>query len=221
MALSTRRFLLTLAGVLALAAPLPAMAEDRVGARDIGLGNANAPVTVVEYASVTCPHCAKFNATIMPVLKAKYIDTGKVHYIFREFPTPPENISAAGFLVARCAGPDRYLFVVDALFHAQDQLYKKQDVHAFFAAGAQAGGLSEEQMRACIADAAALQAFNDRVQRAHAVDKVNGTPTVLVNGKLVDTGDREIAFSDIDAAIQPLLSGKASRAQHPARRRAH
>lgn len=218
MAFLTRRLLLALAGAVVFA--LPAAAQDRVGARDISLGNPNAPVQVVEYASITCPHCARFNANVFPTFKAKYVNTGKVLYTYREFPTPPENISAAGAMIARCAGPDRYLAVIDALFRNQEQaLYTKHDVHAFFMAGAQAGGLSEEQMKACIADPASLQAFNDRTQHAHTVDKIDGTPTVLVNGKVVEPAGPEMTVADLDAAIQPLLPATLPRARHPVRRR--
>lgn len=215
-----RRLLLAVSAVLALGAALPAMAQDRVGAREITLGNPKAAITIIEYASITCPHCARFNANVFPALKARYIDTGKALYIFREFPTPPENISAAGSLIARCSGPDQYLKVVDALFRAQDALYQTKDVHAFFMAGARAGGLSEEQMKACIADPAALQAFNDRAQRANEKDKINSTPTVIINGKQVDSGEHEITIADIDAAMQPLLGTKSAGAAKPVRRRA-
>jgi protein-disulfide isomerase len=215
-----RRVILALAAVLALGAAVPVMAQDRVGARDITLGNPKAPITIIEYASITCPHCARFNANVFPTLKARYIDTGKALYIFREFPTDPVDISAAGALIARCSGPDRYLKVIDALFRAQEALYTSKDVHAFFMAGGRAGGLSEEQVKACISDASALEAFNSRVQHAAQVDKINSTPTVIINGKAIDPGEHEIGMADIDAAIQPLLATTRGSAAKPVRRRA-
>ena len=198
---------LSAALLLSLGLAGTALAVDRVGDQEIAIGNPNAAVTVMEYASVTCPHCARFNANVYPLFKAKYVDTGKVRYIFREYPTEPVAISAGGFLIARCAGSQKYLAVVDALFRAQEQLYKSKDVHAFFMAGAQAGGLSEDEMKACITDAAALQAFDARVDEATKAH-IDSTPTILVNGKPADAGTHEITMADMDAAIAPLLGVK-------------
>lgn len=210
--LLTRRFaglLFSFAALFALAAPGPGRAEDKVGAQEISLGNPNAPVTLVEFASVTCPHCARFNADVYPALKARYIDTGQVRYVFREVPIH-EQEDAAGFLVARCAGPTRYLAVTDALFRAQTLLFDKHDLHAWLMAGAAAGGLDEAQMRACIADVAAIQAFNARAEHTMTVDKVDSTPTVIINGKRLQAKGAEFAISDIDAALRPLLGGRTN-----------
>ncbi len=198
---------LFLALLVSLGAAGSALAVDRVGGADIAIGNPNASVTVIEYASVTCPHCARFNANVYPAFKAKYVNTGKVRYIFREYPTEPVPIAAGGFLIARCAGPERYLTVVDALFRAQDQLYKSKDVHAFFMAGAHAGGLSEDEMKACITDAKALQQFDARVDEATKAH-IESTPTVMVNGKSIDPGLHEFTLADLDAAIAPLLGAR-------------
>src|SRR6201999_4058018 len=92
---------------------------DNANAATMDLGNPNAKVTVEEWASVTCPHCAAFNEEVFPGFKAKYVDTGKVHYISHEFLPPPTQVAAAGFLVARCAGKDKYFNVTDAIFHSQ------------------------------------------------------------------------------------------------------
>jgi protein-disulfide isomerase len=200
---------LTLSAVVVLAAPSLVHAEDKVGDRPIMLGNPRAPITIIEYGSITCPHCARFNAEVLPAIKAKYIDTGRANYVFRDFPIHPQE-DAAGFLVARCAGPEHYMAVVDALFKAQPEFFEKQNLHAFLMAGASAGGLSEEQMRACINDPAGIQAFMARGQHAQEVDKVDGTPTVIINGKKVDQAGPEMAISDIDAVMKPLLGGKAS-----------
>ena len=207
-------FLLSLA--LLVGAPL-AQAQDRVGATEISLGSPTAPVTLVEFASVSCPHCARFDADVFPQLKARYIDTGKVRYVFHEAPIHPRE-DTAGFLVARCAGPQRYMAVVEALFHAQPQLFKG-DLHAWLMAGATAGGLSEEQMRACIADVSAIQGFNERAEHTMTVDKVGSTPTVRINGKDVPEAGPEFTFADIDAALRPLFGGKSAPATGRAGRR--
>jgi protein-disulfide isomerase len=210
-------FLLSLVALVLLAAPEAVRAEDKVGAQDVSLGAPKAPVTLIEYASVTCPHCGRFNADVYPALKARYIDTGKVRYIFREVPIH-EQEDAAGFLIARCAGPQRYLVVTDALFHAQPLLFDKHDLHGWLMAGAAAAGLDEAQMRACISDVAAIEAFNARAEHTMTVDKVDSTPTVIVNGKPVEPKGPEFTIADIDAAVRPLLGGKSpGSARRPAR----
>ena len=118
-----RTILLVMASVMLLAAcGRPKSMADRPD--DMTFGRADAPVTIVEYASVTCAHCAAFQADVFPALKAKYIDTGKVRYVFREYLTPPSNVAAAGFLLARCAGPDRYFDVVEAVMRAQPEMFR-------------------------------------------------------------------------------------------------
>ncbi len=206
-----------LAFVASLAAVLPfagaAVAEDRVGSRDVTLGNPQAPVTLVEYASVTCPHCARFNAEVFPTLRARYIATGQVQYVFREVPINARE-DTAGFLIARCAGPDRYLAVTDALMRGQPILFQKHDFHGWLMAGAAAAGLSEDQMKACIVDVPAVEAFNARAEHTMSVDKIDSTPTLLVNGRPIKIAGPEVSFADVDAAIRPLLGATNT----PARR---
>lgn len=208
-----RRLALAALACATLVAPRAAFAQDRIGDQEISLGNPSAPVTVIEYASVTCPHCAHFNADVFPALKSKYVDTGKVRYVFREALINPSE-DTAGFLLARCAGPQRYLAVADALFRAQKILFDRNDLHGWLMAGAQPGGLNEEQMKACVTDAKAIEAFTDRTQRSMEAEKVNSTPTVIVNGKRVNPPkQRAVTIADLDAAIRPFLGGKSSAAR--------
>jgi protein-disulfide isomerase len=176
-------------------------------APDYRMGNPKAKVTVIEYASDTCPHCAKFAAETFPAFKAKYVDTGEVLYIFREFPTDPVQLSSAGFVMARCAGEAKYFDVVNALFKAQSTAKSGLE---FLMAGAKVGGLSEDQVKACLDDPTALADLNARVQNAVNVEKIDGTPTLIVNGKKLAAG--ETTLKELDAAIAPLLAptkGKA------------
>jgi protein-disulfide isomerase len=182
-------------------------------APDFHLGNPKAKVTVVEYASDTCPHCARFAAEVFPAFKAKYVDTGKVLYVFREFPTQPVDLSAAGFVLARCAGEGKYFDVVNALFQSQNAGNGRD----FLMAGAKAGGLSEDQVKACLDDPAALTDLNARVQHAVDVEKIDGTPTFIINGMKLKDGEKTL--KDLDAAIAPLLAStpaKAARKRHQA-----
>ena len=187
-----RRTLLALP--LALAAGRAAAAPGVAGPQDMSLGNPKAPVKVVEYASVTCPHCAHFNETVFPAFKAKYVDTGKVQYTLKEYLTEPAQVAAAGFLMARCAGPKRYFDVVDQLFRSQARW--KGDLAPIFLEIAKANGLTEDQFKACITDEKGLTALNARAQAAYEADGVTGTPTLFVNGKQVGA-----TMAEIEAAI--------------------
>jgi protein-disulfide isomerase len=177
-------------------------ATDMIHAPEMTLGNPSAQVTVVEYASDTCSHCARFDAEVFPAFKAKYIDSGKVYYKFREFLTPPEQVAAAGFLLARCAGRDKYFAVVEAIFRAQPEMYATGDAHGVLLRIAQSAGLTEAQFNACEQDSAALEALQKRVQSA-LDNHVNSTPSFFVDGVALPPG--EISLADLDKAIQPRL----------------
>jgi protein-disulfide isomerase len=168
-------------------------------ADDMTLGDPNAPVKMVEYASVTCGHCATFNNEVFPEFKAKYIDTGKVHYTFKEFLTPPNDVAAAGFLTARCAGKDKYFAVIDAIFHAQQEMFTTGDMRGGLLRVAQSAGLSEEQFNRCVSDEAALAALSERMERAVQQDKISATPTFIFNGKKVKEG--AMTMAELDAAV--------------------
>lgn len=190
--------------VLALGLALSLTACDNGGgaaaaADDMTLGNPNAKVTVVEYASASCSHCARWNEEVWPTFKTKYVDTGRVHYVFKEFLTPPIELASAAFLTARCAGKDKYFSVVDAVFRAQPVMYQTGDYRGELLRIANSAGLSEAEFTQCIRDDEALKALNDRVEKAVKDDKITGTPTFVVNGKKV--GDGEMSMEQLDAAI--------------------
>jgi protein-disulfide isomerase len=168
----------------------------------VAFGNPNAKVKVVEYASASCSHCAAFDAEVYPAFKAKYIDTGLVRYEFREFLTSPEQYAAAAFALARCAGPQKYMGVVEAAFRGQQQMFATQDMRGPLLKVAQSAGMNEAQFEKCVSDPAALKGIADRVQRAVTVDHIDSTPTILVNGKRLSG---EVTMASLDAAIQPLL----------------
>lgn len=194
----TRRRLAAAAALLALAG----CSQAKIGtpaADDMSLGDPAAKVQVTEYASASCSHCAAFNITTFPPFKAKYVDTGRVHYTLKEFLTPPEQVSAAGFLLARCAGKDRYFAVLDQIFRAQDEMFNSGDFGGVLRRIGKANGLTDAQFDACLADKAALDALNKRVSRSADVDKIEATPTFAVNGRKVAEG--EISLVELDAAI--------------------
>jgi len=171
-------------------APEPDLAElAKAGADgDVVLGSDKAPVTIIEYASMTCSHCAHFSTETFPELQKRYIDTGKVRFIFREFPLDP--LAAAGFMLARCAGKDRFMAVVETLFAKQADWVVQKPIEPLQAIAKQLG-FTEQSFDQCLANQQVL----DRIQnvRDRAAEKlgVNSTPTFFVNGKKL-TGDQSI-----------------------------
>lgn len=195
-----------LAWLAALAIALPAAAAQPIG-DEMAMGDPAAPVTVIEYASASCPHCARFNNEVFPAFKAKYVDTGKVRYVFREFLTPPAEVAAATFLLARCAGPDKYFSVIDAVFHAQQAMYQSGDVRGTLSKAAGDAGLSEAQFEACLNDQTAQKALEDRVQRFAQQDHIDSTPTFVIGDQRL-VGEQSL--ESLGAAIEAAEGGKAS-----------
>jgi protein-disulfide isomerase len=200
-----RRHILIGAALLALAAG-PAFAAPAAEPADMTLGDPKAPIQITEYASASCVHCAKFNNDVFPAFKAKYIDTGKVHYTFKEFLTPPVEVAAAAFLTARCAGKDKYFSVLDAVFHAQEEMFTTGDMRGVLLRVAQSSGMTEKQFNACITDEAALKALNARVDKASKEEKISSTPTFQINGKTFKEGEATLA--EFDAAIAAAQAKK-------------
>ena len=155
---------------------------------DIVLGSEKAPVTVIEYASMTCPHCAHFSTTTLPELQKRYIDTGKVRFIFREFPF--DALAAAGFMLARCAGKDKFMPVVETLFAKQSEWMVQKPVPPLMGIAKQFG-FTQESFDKCLANQQVLDGIQDVRDRAAEKLGVNSTPTFFVNGKKL-VGDQSI-----------------------------
>ncbi|MEK7660902.1 MAG: DsbA family protein [Pseudomonadota bacterium] len=179
---------------------------------DIAQGSADAKVVMVEYASVTCPHCADFGKDIMPSIKTKYIDTGKIRYVFREFPTPPIEIASAGHLLARCVAPNKREAVLNTLMTQQREIVTQ-------AAGpngakqallniAASVGMSETDFDKCMQDEAKLQTLVDIRNYAIEKDNIGGTPTIFVNGKIVPqpVGRGNYVVEDVSKLIDEALA---------------
>ncbi len=203
----SRRLVIAVALVLSIAACQKT--GGGVTTDDMSLGNPQAKVTMIEYASVACPVCADFNNNVFSDFKKKYIDTGKVHYIFREALTGNQALAGSGFLLARCAGKDNYFKVTDAVFRAQESMYepgsenlKPGVAHEVLSRISQEVGMSDDQMNKCLTDASAVNKLNDRVAKFAKLDNLDATPTFIINGKKV-VGERTLA--ELDAIVQPLL----------------
>jgi len=167
---------------------------------DMTMGSPTAKVTMVEYASLGCPHCARWNNEVFPAFKAKYIDTGKVYYISREALTGDPAVAGAGFLLARCAGKDKYFKVTDAIYHQQTDMYQPgASPHDILLKIGESVGLTDAQFEACVGDDTQLKALNDRVDANSRKDGVTGTPTFFFNGKKYDHG--EMSMAELDKAV--------------------
>jgi protein-disulfide isomerase len=161
------------------------------------LGKPDAPITIVEYASLTCPHCAEFDRDTLPKIKEKWIDTGKAKLVFRDFPLDGLALRAA--VVARCAPADRYFGYIDVLFHSQRNWATANDPIQALSRIARLGGMSDQQFQSCI--------NNEELQRAVAASRqsaeknygVESTPTFFVNGVMMKPG--ALPFSEFDQAL--------------------
>jgi len=166
---------------------------------DIPMGSATAPVTIIEYASMTCPHCAAFTVNTFPKLKEKYIDTGKVRYIMREYPL--DGLAAAAFMLARCAGPDKYYPLIETLFAQQQKWAVKEPLPPLRAIARQAG-FTEQSFDMCINDKALLGKVQQMRDRGTQKFKVEATPTFYING---EKHSGAMSIEDLDKAIAPLI----------------
>ena len=169
---------------------------------DMTLGPANATVTMTEYASMTCPHCAAFNAEVFPKIKSTYIDTGKIRYVFREFPLDIK--AAAGSMLSRCIAkgdPAKYFAVTDLLFKQQSDWVAKNTTETLTRIGKQAG-LSQQQVDDCLKDQSLLDKIVADQKYANEVLKVNSTPTFFINGEMIKG---ETSFEEFDKRIKALL----------------
>ena len=203
----------------AKAAPAAKPAGPAILPEDMSMGSPAAKIQVIEYASLACPHCGHFNETIFPALKAKYIDTGKVRYTLKEMLTEPTTVAAAGFLMARCAGPAKYFAVVDQVFRSQPR-WTSGNIKPIFQEIAAANGVDEAHFNTCLQDQDGVDAIAQRAQRASEVDHINSTPTLFINGQLIETPKSP---EELDAAIAaatrpgPKAAGsKGSGAKKPA-----
>ena len=208
----TRRQTLQLLGTAAatalIATSFPALAQNVAPADlavegplgDVALGPKDAKVTIVEYASLTCSHCAAFHKETWPELKKRYVDTGKVRFILREFPLDP--LATAGFMLARCDGEGKYYPITDLLFDQQrNWAFTDKPLDALRALMRQAG-FSQEKFDACLQDQKLYDAVNAVKNRGVEQFNVDSTPTFFINGQR-HAGN--ISIDELEKIIKPLL----------------
>ena len=165
------------------------------------LGNDKAPVSVIEYASLTCPHCADFANNTFPAFKQKYVDSGKVHYLYRDFPFDQPGLRAA--MMVRCAGQERFFGFLEILFKSQTSWAAAADPIAELAKIARLGGMSKEDFDVCMNDKPLMDGILKGEMEAQDKFKVEATPTFIING-VKHEGD--MSLEAMDAILAPLLN---------------
>lgn len=180
--------------MLAAASPL----GDRV------LGQAEAPVVMVEYASATCPHCAEFHEKVLPLIKTEYIDTGKVRFIFREFPL--DKLAMGAFMLARCVPDDKYFPTIDMMFRRQQTWSKTGNPADELFRIMQFSGMDKQAFEACLKRVDLSKAIFESSKEAAKDFGIKGTPAIFVNGQMID-GHKEM--TEVKAAIHAAI-GKIS-----------
>lgn len=199
------------AGNAPAAAPAPApggqmasTAPAAGGLAEMAMGPADAKVTVVEYMSLTCPHCAAFHRDVLPQIKTTYIDTNKIRFVFRDFPL--DGVAYGAAIVARCMGeenPGRYHGFVDILFRQQERWARSPEPLGEVKRIAQVAGLSGEAFDACLKNEKVANGILQGRQEAVDRYKIGATPSFLVNGKLLEGGQ---SFAQFQAVLNPLLN---------------
>lgn len=209
-----RRAIIIAATALAISACAKQGGAAASAGGDMFLGQANAPVTLIEYASTTCPHCAHFHETVFPGLKTKYVDAGKLKFVFREFPTPPEAIAVAEFQLARCAGKDKYFSMLDTFFKEQRNIMMAAQsptgAKPALVAIARQAGMSQEQFDSCIADTKTQQAILDGAKAGMEEFKITGTPTLILDGEVMNGESHPDAYN-LDG-LSKLIDAKLAKA---------
>ena len=191
---------LSLALAVLAAAPASAAEPATVTAADRVLGAADAPVTVIEYSSFVCPHCATWTNTVLPEFKTRFIDTGQVRFVYRDLPTSPAAVSTLAAKVSRCVAPDKAFEVIELLMEQQEAARLMRYPQGWFVNAVEIGGRPSEEVIACVEDPATQAALDAQVADAQAAD-IRGTPTFFVNGKRVE----DTSLDGLAAAIEPLL----------------
>jgi len=195
---------LGLASALVLTVPEAARAEiasDKEATEEKVVGDPNAKVTVIEYASLGCPHCANFHFDVYPKIKKEYVDTGKVKFIFRDFPLGTPSVAAA--VIARCAGSKRYFAMIDIFFKAQHQWSHAPNPLEALKKTARFGGMSSADVDACIANQALLNSIQERAQAAQLDYEINSTPSFVIEGRKIAGG---LPYADFKKVLDEALA---------------
>lgn len=196
------RFILSLAFIAILAAPQVVSAPVRAAIvsveeakAEMVLGNADAPVSIIEYSSLGCPHCAAFHRDTLPQIKKEYIDTGKVRLVYRDFPLGTPALAAS--MIARCAGPKKFFGFIEILFRSQPQWSRSQNPMQALTKVARFGGLSEDDVQACLKRQTLLDFIREVARVGQNTHNVNTTPFFIIGDKTVSGAQPFDAFKKV------------------------
>ncbi len=182
----------------AVLAPWPAAAgivavEDAMS--EMALGSADAPVTMIEYSSLGCPHCAAFHRDTLPRIKKEYIDTGKLRLVFRDFPLGAPALAAS--MIARCSGPRKYFGFIEILFRSQAQWSRSKNPVEALTRVSRFGGMTEADVEACLKYQPLLESIRNSAEAAQKNHQVNSTPTFLIGGRMITGALKFAEFKDV------------------------
>jgi len=183
----------TAAGSAAAADQPQIQPDDRI------LGDPAAPITVIEYASLTCPHCATFHTQTLPQLKSSYIDNGQVRLVFRDFPL--DRVALKASMLARCMPEDRYFAMLDVLFRSQGEWARAADPIVALSQIGRTAGLDQQKIDACLADQAVQDDIVAGIQAAQAEFQIESTPTLIING---EKHAGALSFEEMDKILKDL-----------------
>jgi len=175
----------------------------QIGPLDRVMGKPDAPLTVIEYASMTCPHCARFHESVLPTLKADWIDTGKIKLIYRDLPTPPVNMALGVAMITQCAPKEQYFPILSLLFKGQDRWMGAPDPLNEIKRIVGLAGITPAEIDVCLKNNDLAQKLQDRAQDGTRLYKVSSTPTLIVNGQLIEG---ETPYVDITKMLQTAYS---------------
>ena len=201
-------------GLCASAVPQVAFA-DAMDGDDVTIGSVRAPITMIEYGAVTCPHCREFHDAVWPRLKTRYVDTGRVLFIFRELPVPPPSVAVAQYQIARCGGVSarQYMRRLGELFAHQPEILSARDmadVEQRLLAIGRGFGLSTEHIRGCIADADGARRVSRIFSTGRREYQVAGAPTLILNGQKLDqlADPSIVTFPGLSRRIEALEANR-------------
>lgn len=163
------------------------------------LGKADAPITIVEYASTTCPHCATFHKSTLPEVKKNWIDTGKARLIYRDFPTGPAELSVGASMIAHCSGPGRYFGVLSLIMENQDKWMRAANPFEALTSMLRLAGITAEDVNVCFKRQDLANDIQARAQDGNKTYGIESTPSFLINGKLVEGA---LPYAEFDKALQ-------------------
>ena len=175
------------------------LGEIAIGANEFIIGEASAPVTIIEYASLTCPHCAQFHGQVLPGLKSDLIETGKVRLVYRDFPL--DRYALAGSMLARCAGRERFFAFLDVMFRDQPRWARAEDPLEALSQIARLGGMGKEKFQSCMSDQNLQTEILEQRKEGTEKYQVNATPTLFINGKKYSGG---LTLDQIKAVVSQI-----------------